>query len=251
METINGEWYMKGCAKDDPNRLHTVEDAAALVQKIGFLPLFSNDIPGFSVEERTLAADWWKDDPTRDPWAWRQILSRHPRIIYGKFFDRRAGFVSTDWFPTFANYRRNGYDFDTLIDEGLAPQRHRKLMQPYLTDGLPNGMELHSFALKAQAGFGKGGEKNFEGTLTELEMQSYLCIGDFRQRTNKKGQPYGWHIAIITPPETKLGYDRIAEAYREAPENSWRRITEQIQSFFPEATDDQLLKLQKLLGIRR
>ena len=116
---------------------------------------------------------------------------------------------------------------------------------------LPNGTELHPFALKAQAGFGKGGEKNFEGTLTELEMQSYLCIGDFRQRTNKKGQLYGWHIAIITPPETKLGYDRIAEAYREAPENSWRRITEQIQSFFPEATDDQLLKLQKLLGIRR
>lgn len=79
-------------------------------------------------------------------------------------------------------------------------------------------------------------------------MQSYLCIGDFRQRTNKKGQPYGWHIAIITPPETKLGYDCIAEAYREPPEDSRRRIIAQIRDFFPEATDDQL---QKWLGIRR
>ena len=174
-------------------------------------------------------------------------MSRHPGIIYGKFFDRRAGFISTEWFPAFANYRRNGYDFDTRIDEGLAPHRHRKLMQPFLTDGLPNGTELHSFALKALAGFGKGGEKNFEGTLTELEMQSYLCIGDFRQRTNKTGQPYGWHIAIISPPETKLGYDRISEAYREAPESSWRRITEQIRSFFPEATEEQL---EKWLGLK-
>lgn len=245
METINGEWYMKGCAWDDPARLKTVDEAAELIRRIGFLPLFSNDIPGFSVEERTLSRDWWTDDPARDPWAWRQILSRYPDIIYGKFFDRRAGFVSSEWFPTFANYRRNGYDFDTLIDEEKASHRAKKLMQPFLTGGLPNGTELHSFLLKTQAGFGKGGEKNFEGVLTELEMQTYLCIGDFRQRLNKAGQPYGWHIAVITPPETKLGYDRIAEAYREAPQASWERIKEQIRRFFRETMAE---KMQKWLG---
>lgn len=245
METLNGEWYMKGCAKDDPHRLHTALEAAALVREIGFLPLFSNDIPGFSVEERTLPTDWWTDDPSRDPWAWRQILARQPDILYGKFFDKRAGFVSAEWFPAFANYRRNGYDFDTLIDEGLAPHLAQKLMQPFLTDGLPNGTELHSFALKAQAGFGKGGEKNFEGVLTDLQMQTYLCIGDFRQRLNKAGQPYGWHIAVITPPETKLGYDAITEAYHESPQASWERMITQIRRFFPKTTDDQL---QKWLG---
>ncbi len=248
METINGEWYMKGCAPDDPNRLSSVRHAAELIQKIGFLPLFSNDIPGFSVEERSCASDWWTDDPARDPWAWRQLLSREPDIVYGKFFDRRAGFISAAWFPVFANYRRNGYDFDTLIDEGFAPYRQQKLMQPFLTDGLPNGTELHSFQLKAEAGFGKDGEKNFEGVLTDLQMQSYLCIGDFRQRLNRKNQPYGWHIAIITPPETKLGYEPISEAYREAPERSGERIHGQIRRFFPDASDQQL---QKWLGIRR
>ena len=240
METINGEWYMMGCGRDDPQRLKTVEAAAALIRELGFLPLFSNDVPGFSVEEHTLAQDWWTDDPSRDPWAWRQILSRFPDIVYGKFFGRRAGFVSADWFPSFANYRRQGYDFDTLIDEGLAPHRAQKLMQPFLTDGLPNETELFTFALKTTAGFGKGGEKNFEGVLTDLEMQTFLCIGDFRQRRNQKNQPYGWHIAVITTPEGKLGYDRVTSAYHEPPEASRDRILSHLLSFFPEAAEGQL-----------
>ena len=243
METINGEWYMKGCARDDPNRLHTVEEAAALIRRLGFLPLFSNEVPGFSVEERSFAADWWTDDPARDPWAWRQILSRRPDVLYGKFFERRAGFISAEWFPVFANLRRNGYDFDARIDEGLAPHRAKKLMEPFLTDGLPNDTALHSFALKALAGFGKGGEKNFEGVLTELEMQSYLIIGDFRQRLNKQGRPYGWHIAVIQTPEAKLGYAALSAAYREAPERSRGRILAQLRGAFPEAEEEKLLRL--------
>ncbi len=243
METINGEWYMKGCAAHDPNRLRTVEDAAALIREIGFLPLFSNDIPGFSVEERTWAGDWWTDDPARDPWAWRQILSRQPDLVYGKFFDRRAGFISAEWFPVFANYRRNGYDFDTLIDEGLAPHRAQKLMQPFLTDGMPNDASLHSFRLKELAGFGKGGEKNFEGVLTDLQMQSYLCIADFRQRLNKAGQPYGWHIAVITTPEAKLGYEAVTAAYGEAPAESLARLEARCLECFPQASRDAVRRL--------
>lgn len=242
METINGEWYLKGCARDDPARLRSAEDAAALIQRLGFLPLFSNEVHGFSVEEHSLAADWWTDDPARDPWAWRQILARRPDVIYGKFFDRRAGFVSASWFPCFANYRRNGYDFDSLIDEGLAPHRAQKLMQPFLTDGAPNDAALHSFALKALAGFGKGGEKNFEGVLTDLEMQSYLIIGDFRQRVNKRGEAYGWHIAVIETPEAKLGYETIAAAYRESPRSSLERIAAHLRSAFPQAEEAKLLR---------
>ena len=248
METINGEWYMKCCQADDPSRLHHAEEAAELVKTIGFLPLFSNDIPGFSVEERSWAADWWTGSPLLDPWEWRGILARDKSVLYGKFFDKKAGFVSSEWFPVFANYRRNGYDFDTLIDEGLAPNRARKLMQPFLSDGFPNQASLFSYQLKELAGFGKGGEKNFEGVLTELEMQSYLIVADFRQRVNRAGMPYGWHIAVIETPENKLGYEHMTAAYQESPADSWSRICTQIRSFFPQATDDQL---KKCLGIRQ
>ncbi|MFQ7451379.1 MAG: hypothetical protein ACLRNQ_07965 [Flavonifractor plautii] len=40
--------------------------------------------------------------------------------------------------------------------------------------------ERFFFELKRQAGFGKGGEKNFEGTVTDLQMGGYLLIRDFR-----------------------------------------------------------------------
>ena len=36
------------------------------------------------------------DDPERDPWAWRQILAQRGHVAYGKFFDRKAGFISLE-----------------------------------------------------------------------------------------------------------------------------------------------------------
>ena len=41
METINGEWYMKGCSRKAPFRLRSVEDVKRRVRELGFLPLFS------------------------------------------------------------------------------------------------------------------------------------------------------------------------------------------------------------------
>ena len=52
METIAGEWIMKGCRRTDPECLHSPDDLLALVRQVGFLPLFSGDIPGFSVKGR-------------------------------------------------------------------------------------------------------------------------------------------------------------------------------------------------------
>ena len=79
METINGEWIMKGCRRTDRDCLHSPEDLLALIQRIGFLPLFANEIPGFSVEEHTPAADWWTDS-AGDPWAWRQVLASDENV---------------------------------------------------------------------------------------------------------------------------------------------------------------------------
>ena len=247
METINGEWYMLGCAANDPLRLRTADDLASLIKKIGFLPLFSNEIPGFSVEERTLPQSWWCGDPSSDPWEWRQILSRRKDIAYGKFYNKKAGYVSKKWFPSFANYRRNGYDFDALVGDELASYRARKIMSALEPDESLASLEMLSFELKQKAGFGKGGEKNFEGILTELEMQTYLLVSDFRQKKNKKGESYGWHIAAIETPETKWGYDSIAGGYAETPEESWNRIVKQIRKHFPSADDGSI---RKVLGNR-
>ena len=220
METINGEWIMKGCVSSDPSALHVAEELISLVRTIGFLPLFSNDIPGFSVEERVPAYVWWTGDEATDPWEWRMILARDPDIAYGKFFNKAAGFISKSFFPTFANYRRNGYDFDALFEDELASYRAKKVMDVFDPDDEAVGKELMSYEVKELAAV----DTNFQGTLTGLQMQTYLILSDFHQRKNKKGQTYGWHIAAVETPKTKWGREFVTSAYTEDPMESWNKI---------------------------
>ena len=243
METVNGEWIMMGCSPKAPDRIHNMEQLKELICRIGFLPLFSNVISGFSVEERTVSSHWWTDDVKSDPWAWRQILARDPELAYGKLFDKKAGFVSKEWFPVLANFRRDGYDFDALCDDGLALYRNRKLMEAFEPDEHLSSLELLSFEAKHKAGFGKDGLKNFDGVLTQLQMQTYLIVSDFRQKTNRKGQSYGWHIAALETPETKWGYEFVAGGYKETPAESWERIAGRLKDYFPDADDRAIRKV--------
>lgn len=72
MEYINGSFFMTGC--DESEALHTVSDAMAYIQEVGFIPLFSNAIPGFSLEEHTAPYQWWSEDPETDPWVRENII---------------------------------------------------------------------------------------------------------------------------------------------------------------------------------
>ncbi len=242
MSVENGTWIMYGVDENDPYCIHTVEQLMDYIDEIGFLPLFKNSIPGFSVEERTVSNYWWTGDIKRDPWEWREIVARSGKIAYGKFFDKKAGFISKKWFPYFANYRRDGYDFDALWDDEKASIRQKKIMDLFEDEDT----ELYSFEVKKQAGFGKDGEKNFEGTVTNLQMQMYLCLRDFRQRKNKAGESYGWPIAVYARPEHLWGYEYVTSAYKEEPEESAKRIVEHIQKEYPIAIATQI---RKVIGV--
>ena len=241
METVAGEWIMKGCRRSDPECLHSPEELLALVRKVGFLPLFSNSIPGFSVEEHTPSADWWTGTAA-DPWAWRQVLAPHPEVAYGKFFDRKAGFVSREWFPRFANYRRDGYDWEGMYEDGRMTGRCRRILDVLSLNENAEGRALLSCDLRKQAAL----EKGFEGALTDLQMKSFLIMSDFRQRRNRHGEEYGWHVAELMTPETRWGYDAV-NSCDEKPADSWRRITEQIRKYRPQAGDEEIFRV---LGIR-
>lgn len=49
-----GTRIIHGVEPDDPECIHIVEEAIGYINEIGFLPLFKNEIPGFSLEERTI-----------------------------------------------------------------------------------------------------------------------------------------------------------------------------------------------------
>ncbi|MBP5186945.1 MAG: hypothetical protein J6040_07810 [Clostridiales bacterium] len=246
MEVIDGQWYLYGKDRDDPGCVKSSAELLKVIEKVGFLPLFDNAVPGFSVENMTAPECWWCGDESVDPWEWRVVLSRTGKVAYGKFFGKKAGFVSKKWFPYFANFRREGYDFDARFEEGKADIKEKLIMDLFW----PKEKELWdldlrdlgkdvlnpsllSFEVKDLAGFGKGGEKGFEGTCAKLQMGAYLLASDFQQRRNKSGESYGWAIARYTLPEYLWGYEFVTGQYKDSPENSREKIVSQIKKHFP------------------
>lgn len=238
MAVKSGEWVMDGIGWDDPLRIGSYQELIQLINEIGFLPLFKNEIKAFSVEERTSELFWWTGDKEHDPWEWRELIARSKEVIYGKFFNKKAGFVSKEWFPYFVNYRRDGYDFDARWEDGLANIRCKKIM-----DTFESKTEFTSFELKHQAGFEKGGEKNFNGIVTELQMQTYLTVTDFRRRRSKKGEEYGMPVSVYTKPEDIWGYEMVSAAYKESPIQSRERILDHIKERYVDASEAKIRKL--------
>ena len=238
MKYEDGQWYMQGLPRNHPDRIRTVEALIAYVGEVGFLPLFGNEIDGFSLEDRVCPSDWWTEDPDTDPWEWRCLAARSGRVAYGKFFGKKAGFLSPEWLPVFANLRRDGYDFDSRYEEGLAKHREQLIMQLF-----EDHDELPSYEIKQMAGFGKNGERNFSGIITDLQMQTYLAIKDFRRRLNKKGAPYGMAVAVYATPEALFGAELVTSCYGEEPEASWQRIVSHMHALYPEAQEAEIRQI--------
>lgn len=229
---------MYGLDWDNPYRIRSYQELIRWINEVGFLPLFKNEVDGFSAEEHVSPLFWWTGDQEQDPWEWRRLIAKAGTVAYGKFFRKKAGFISKKWFPYFANYRRQGYDFDSRWEDGLAGIRCKKIMEQLELKG-----EMFSFELKKAAGFGKNGEKNFEGAVTELQMQAYLILRDFRHKTNKKGEAYGWPVSVYSTPEQLWGYEWISMAYKERPEESREKVFEQVRQNFPHASQEGILKV--------
>ncbi len=105
--------------------INTKEDLIEAVHRVGFLPLFRNSLPGFSVEDHVDPSVWFTDEP--GVWEWKGPVIQEAGCAYGKFFENKAAFISAEWFPDFANYRRDGYDFDARFDDELASYRDKQL----------------------------------------------------------------------------------------------------------------------------
>ena len=217
-------------------KITSAMELEALVQQMGFLPFFPCSIPNFSIEAFTPNRFWFVEG-VDGPWEWRMELARRGVVAYGKLFSRKAGLVSREWYPDLANYRRNGYDFDSRYEEGLASHREKRIMDVLLREGPTLSKDL-----KRLAGFGGDGLKGFDSVITSLQMQTYVTVHSFEYAHDKHGKPYGWGIAKYAVTEDVLGADVTQGAYQRDPEGSKARIIHHLGQLFPEAFDDDLAK---------
>lgn len=214
-------------------KLATIKNAgqlAELVREIGFLPLFRCEIEGFSLQECTPAGYWFVKD-VKGPWEWREEVAEAGEIAYAKLFNKKAGFISKEWYPDFANYRRDGYDFDARYDDGLASMPSKRIMDVLLE----HGEGLLSSDLKQRAGFVKDAAKGFDTAMTLLQMQTYITARKFEYKQDKEGRPYGWGVGRYAVSENVFGVERVTSRYNVKPAESKERIAEHVAKLFPGA----------------
>ena len=220
-------------------KLKSAEDIIKLVEEIGFLPFFANGIEGFSVEENCPRELWFSPD-TDGPWEWKGPIARDGRCVYGKFFAGKAGFVSREWFPVLANYRRDGYDFDARWDDGLASKKDKEVYDLISKNGV-----IISKKIKSTLNYRKDGNTGFETVITRLQMQTYVNTADFVYMKDKHGKPYGWGVAEYTTPEAMFGEEYISKAYAQDPEKSRADIIGHLEKTLKAPDSKTLNKLIK------
>ena len=93
--------------------VHNATELMDYIQQVGFLPLLYSGIRGFSADEAVdpdcryvLLDDGGWDWPL---WKWKGPIVTEGGCVYGKFFNKKAGFVSRDWWPDLYNWRHHAH----------------------------------------------------------------------------------------------------------------------------------------------
>ena len=218
--------------------IQSKSDLIELINEYGFLPFFENSIEGFSIEEHITPDCWWHSDTGEwSAWEWKGPVIRETGCAYGKFFEKKACYISPEWFLDFANYRRDGYDFDSRFDDGLAAYRDKRLYD-LVADNAP----IISKKLKELGNYKKGGEKGFDTVMNRLQAQCYVTISDFVYMKNKKGEPYGWGVAEYSTPEVFMGSGFKSKVYGRTPRESYDRILSHFCELFPNTDIEHIKK---------
>jgi len=200
----------------------------------GLLPFFRCPVAGLSMEEIT-PREYWFTDGVEGPWEWRMAVAQRGQAIYGKFFRNKAGFIARELMPDFCNFRREGYDFDTRYELGLATEKCRRIMTALQDNG-----SLRSADLRKIAGFGGRGD-GFDGALTRLMMQGYVAIDRFEYALDKSGKPYGWGLARYALLDDMLGEDMTRSRYDADPAESLEVLLDRMAGYDREAVRNLLM----------
>lgn len=213
-------------------KIHTCQELIDYIGQVGFLPLLAMGVSGWSAEEvadedcqYTRLPDGGWEWPL---WEWKGPILQESGCAYGKFFQRKAGFISRERWPDFCNYRRS-----------LYPQPEEGSIEEIILVTLKEYGSLITRKLRAACGFtGPKMRSRFDAYLTRLEMGGYIVTEDFVYPHDRHGREYGWGWSLLTTPEALFG--REACHPERTPEESRQRLLAQFRSILPEVPEEAI-----------
>ena len=217
--------------------IHSCPELIDYIQQIGFLPLLDSGISGFAAEDivdddcrYVVFPDGGWDWPL---WKWKGPIITEGNCVYGKFFAKKAGFISQEWWPDFCNYRRSVY-----------PKPEEGSIEETILLTLSEQGSLITRQLRAACGFtGPKMRSKFDSYITRLQMGCYIITEDFVYPQDRHGHEYGWGWSLLTIPEQLLG--REACHCQRSPAESYNRLLSHFRALLPDADER---KIQQLIG---
>ncbi len=169
------------------------------INEVGFLPLLSMGLNGWSAEEQvdeecryTVLPDGGWEWPL---WEWKGPVIQESGCAYGKFFDGKAAFVSRQWWPHLCNWRRSQH-----------PSPSPNSIEAIIMETLHEHGSLITRELRGLCGFsGPKMRGKFDGYITRLQAAGYIVTEDFVYARDRHGHRYGWGLSLLTTPEQLFG----------------------------------------------
>lgn len=234
-------------------RITTESELEEAAVKYGLLPFFRNDIRGFSVEEMTPPGLLFGGNEYEGCWEWKGPVIRRRTTAYGKFFRRKAGFVSHQLLPFFLRYRREaapvvpGSTDEMILD---IVEINDRMTSTDLRESLLGGRrkrgrwDIPDNDIVTVAGEGRRPSRHtLEGPLQRLQMGGRLFISDFRYKQTRRGERYGWGVAEYSTPESLFEREELSTGL--SAEESLEYILEYVGRRVPGASAELLRKLLK------
>ena len=205
------------------------------IQQVGFLPLLDSGIPGYSAEEMVtddccyvVFSDGGWDWPL---WKWKGPIVTDGDCVYGKLFNKKAGFVSRAWWPDLCNYRRHQY-----------PAPVAGSIEETILAILNEHGSLITRQLRSLCGFtGPKMRSRFDAIITRMQMSCYIVTEDFVYPRDRHNHEYGWGWSLLTTPEQLYGA-AACQCHR-FPEESFQRMFEHLRTVLPQANEKALKRI--------
>ena len=217
--------------------IHNATELMDYIQQVGFLPLLDSGIAGYSADEAVdpdcryvLLDDGGWDWPL---WDWKGPIVTESDCVYGKFFNKKAGFVSRSWWPDLYNWRRHSH-----------PAPPPGSIEETILMTLREHGSMITRDLRRACGFTEPKMRSrFDGYVTRLQMACRIVTEDFVYPQDKHGKRYGWGWALLSTPEQLLGKE--ARHCDRTPEESLARMLDHLRRLLPRASEQQITRLIK------
>ncbi|WP_433750777.1 AlkZ-related protein [Falsibacillus pallidus] len=170
--------------------VHTYEEAKAVIDEIGILPL-AHVIPDYPSLDGITRKDSWYTGSVEDPWGWRARFFAEGAAAYGKFLKKKSFLVSTKLLPAIRTVLGSKIPLEERYENGLVSREAMNLFKHISENEGIDTRELRKISGMKDKDY----KKDFDRGLLELQGSMDILVSGTVGKINADGEKSGWSSA--------------------------------------------------------